>query len=259
MITAARVFRGLSASIDAWARFLRIEVDAIGSGRTIKHGTGCQYRGNFMLASLPRAVLLTVILAFSLCLNTGLADTPTTNARTIEIHEGPLIGHPAGMTMMNAPCFYGDHFHYEIHSDGELRVYGPITCGKVPSGAGGEQVCYLDPRLRCQARQSFSLGAGTPYSINEHGVKAGDKTYAWANPQEAIALMPSIQTRAKEKCNEVLFWQSLDTKNNRTNSSAERVREQESCKLTLQQICASAHGRPAVLGNGKDVTVLCQR
>ena len=34
MITAVAVFRGLSASIDASARFLRIEVDAIGGGRT---------------------------------------------------------------------------------------------------------------------------------------------------------------------------------------------------------------------------------
>jgi hypothetical protein len=178
----------------------------------------------------------------------------------MEIQEGPLIGHPvAGMTMMNAPCVYGDHFHYEIHPDGELRVFGPITCGEVKGGAGGEQVCYLDPQLRCQSRQGFSLGAGTPYLINENGVKVGDKIYPWANPQEAIALMPSVQTRAKEKCNVVLFWQALDTKNNRMTESAERVREQESCKLTLEQICASAHGRSAVLGNGKDVTVLCQR
>jgi hypothetical protein len=94
--------------------------------------------------------------------------------------------------------------------------------------------------------------------INENGVKVSDKIHPWANPQEAIALMPSIQTRAKEKCNEVLFWQALDKKSNRTTSSAERVQAQESCKLTLEQICASAHGGAAVLSSGKDISVLCQ-
>jgi hypothetical protein len=213
-----------------------------------------------MLTALSRAVLSAVILVFSVCPSISFANMPPASANTAEIQEGSLIGHSvAGMTLMNAPCVYGDHFHYEINSDGELRVQGPIICGNLKGGGGGEQVCYLDPQLRCVARQNFSAGAGTPYAVTESGVKVDNKIYPWTNPQRATALFPSIQSRAKHKCNEILFWQSLDRKNNRITASSDKAQSEESCKLTLQEICASAHGAPAKTCDGKDISILCQR
>jgi hypothetical protein len=213
-----------------------------------------------MLTRLSRIVLLKLILVSLVCPNIGFADTPTPSANTIEIQEGPLIGHRImGMMIMNAPCVYGDHFHYEINSEGELRVHGPVICGNLTGGGGGEQVCYLDPQLSCLARASFSVGAGTPYAVTESGVQVGNKIYPWANAQQATALFPSIQSRARHKCGEVLFWQSLNKKNNRMTSSPDEVQSQQSCKLTLQEICASAHGAPAKTSDGKDISLLCPR
>jgi len=213
-----------------------------------------------MRTQLSRGILLNVILVFLVCSNIGFADTPTTSANTIEIQQGPVIGHRiGGMMIMNAPCVYGDHFHYEINSGGELRVYGPIICGNLKGGGGGEQVCYLDPQLSCLGRPSLSVGAGTPYAVTETGVKVGNEMYPWVNAQQATALFASIQSKAEHKCDETLFWQSLDKKNNRVSSAPDRVQSEQSCKLTLQEICASAHGAPARNGDGKDISVLCQR
>ncbi|HEY4708874.1 MAG TPA: hypothetical protein VIH46_01760 [Candidatus Acidoferrales bacterium] len=222
--------------------------------------TGSHWEGISMRTPLFRGILPNLILVFLVFSNVGFADTPTTSANTIEIQQGPLIGHRiGGMTIMNAPCVYGDHFHFEINSEGELRVYGPIICGNLKGGGGGEQVCYLDPQLSCLGRPSLSVGAGTPYAITETGVKVGNEVYPWVNAQQATAVFASIQSKAKRKCDETLFWQSLDKKNNRVNSPPDRVQSQESCKLTLQEICASAHGAPARTGAGKDISVLCQR
>jgi hypothetical protein len=74
------------------------------------------------------------------------------------------------------------------------------------------------------------------------------------DPQQAIALMPSIRTRAEAKCDTVLFWQAKDKEHNHVTSVTSRMEAQEACKLTLAQICASSGGK---LANGKDVSILC--
>ena len=207
-----------------------------------------------------KAVLITTILLFSLWPSLGVANT-TTGANTVEVNDGPLVGHSVpGMIVMNAPCSFGDHYHYTITSLGELRTEAPLVCGNIKNSRGGQLVCYLDPQMRCQARPDFAGGPETTFVINGTGVKTGNKMYAWADPQQAIALMPSIQTRAKDKCNTTLFWQALDAKRKTPiTPSVAKVRERESCKPTLEQVCASANGGPAKLDNGKDVSVLCPR
>jgi hypothetical protein len=70
-----------------------------------------------------------------------------------------------------------------------------------------------------------------------------------------MALMPSIQERAKTKCDTVLFWQAKEKQNNRPTSIPAKMDAQEGCKSTLVQICASTGGK---LANGKDVSILCR-
>src|SRR5580700_11366096 len=198
---------------------------------------------------MSRATALTSLLIFSLWPNTSHTEI-TATADTVELHDGVFAGHPTGVVFMNAPCVYGDSYHYEINSAGKLSVLGPLVCGNFKGSAGGEEICYLNPQLSCQSRTSFSAGAGTPYAINETGVKVGNKVVPWVDPQQVIALMPSIQTRAKAKCESVLFWQSKDKQHNSPTSVPSKIEAQEGCKPTLVQNCASSGGK---LANGKDI------
>jgi hypothetical protein len=204
---------------------------------------------------MSRAAVLTSILLFSLLQDTGYPRTSAT-ARTVDIQDGAFAGHPAGITVMNAPCVYGDRYHYEINSEGVLGVRGPILCGNSRlNSTGGEEICYLNAQLNCVSRTGFSMGAGAPYAINESGVNVGNKVVPWVDPQQAIALMPSIKTRANAKCDTVLFWQSKEKTQNKTTSIPAKLDAQEGCKATLVQICASSGGK---LANGKDVSNLCR-
>jgi len=203
---------------------------------------------------MSRAAVFTGLLIFSLWPNTGPTGTPAT-ANTVELHDGAFAGHPTGVVFMSAPCVYGDSYHYEIDSTGKLSVLGPLVCGNFKGSTGGEEICYLNPQLYCRSRTNFSAGAGAPYAINETGVKAGNKVAPWVDPQQAIALMPSIQTRAKAKCEDVLFWQSKDKQHNSPTSVPSKIEAQERCKPTLVQICASSGGK---LANGKDISILCR-
>jgi len=204
---------------------------------------------------MSRAAVFTSLLLFSLWPNTGYAQTPAT-ARTVDVLDGAFAGHPAGITVMNSPCVYGDRYHYEINSQGALRVLGPIICGSSKANStGGEDICYLNPQLTCQSRTGFSSGTAAPYAINESGVKVGNKIVPWVDPQQATALMPSIQERAKTKCDAALFWQAKDKQNNRPTSIPAKLDAQEGCKATLVQVCASSGGK---LANGKDISILCR-
>jgi len=202
-----------------------------------------------------RAAVLTSVLLFSLWPNTGYPDIPAT-ADTVDVHDGALTGHPAGITVMSTPCVYGDRYHYQINSEGELRVLGPINCGSSKiNSTGGEEICFLNPQLICLSRTGFSSGPAGAYAINESGVKVGNKVVPWVDPQKAIVLMPSIATRAKAKCDTVLFWQSKEKAQNKTTSIPSKMDAQEGCKSTLVQICASSGGK---LANGKDISNLCR-
>jgi len=53
----------------------------------------------------------------------------------------------------------------------------------------------------------------------------------------------------------VLFWQAKDKQNNRPTSIPAKMDDQEGCKPTLVQICASSGGK---LDNGKDISNLCR-
>jgi hypothetical protein len=203
---------------------------------------------------MSRAAVATSLLIFSLWPNAGSTGMPAT-ANTVELHDGAFAGHPTGAAIMNAPCVYGDSYHYEIDSTGKLSVLGPLVCGNFKGSTGGEEICYLNPQLYCRSRTNFSAGAGAPYAINETGVKAGNKVAPWVDPQQAIALMPSIQTRAKAKCENVLFWQSKDKQHNSPTSVPSKIEAQEGCKPTLVQNCASSGGK---LANGKDISILCR-
>jgi hypothetical protein len=177
---------------------------------------------------------------------------------TVEITEGPVIGHTLGsMTVMNSPCSYGDHYHFELTPEGELRAQGPIICGKVKAG-GGEQVCYLGPELTCQARKEYRPDPAAAYSVDGNGVRAGSKLYAWADPQQASALFAGIRARATSKCNHVLFEQAEDAKRKSPiTPSADEAAARDACKPVLQQACSAARAGVAKLENGKDVSVLC--
>jgi hypothetical protein len=203
---------------------------------------------------MSRAAVLTSLLIFSLWPNTGHVEISAT-ADTVDLHDGVFAGHPTGVVLMNAPCVYGESYHYEINSEGKLSVLGPLVCGNFKGSAGGEEICYLNPQLDCQSRTGFSAGAGALYAINETGVKVGNKVIPWVDPPQAISLMPSIQTRAKAKCDNVLFWQSKEREHNRTTSVPPKIEAQEGCKPTLVQICASSGGK---LANGKDISILCR-
>jgi hypothetical protein len=203
---------------------------------------------------MSRAAVFTGLLIFSLWPNTGPTGMPAT-ANTVELHDGAFAGHPTGVVFMSAPCVYGDSYHYQINSTGKLSVLGPLLCGNFKGSAGGEEICYLNPQFYCQSRTSFSAGAGAPYAINEAGVKVGNRVVPWVDPQQAITLMPSIQTRAKAKCEDVLFWQSKEKEHNSKTSVPSKIEAQEGCKPTLVQICASSGGK---LANGKDISILCR-
>ena len=203
---------------------------------------------------LRTAVLVSVLL-FSLWPNAGQVVVPAT-ADTVDVHDGAFAGHPAGVLVMNQPCVYGDRYHYELSSEGELSVRGPIICGSNSKNfGGGEEICYLNPQLSCLSRTGFSAGAGAPYAINVSGLQVGNKTVPWINSQQAIALMPSIKSRAEAKCDTVLFWQAKEKERNKPTSITSQMEAQEACKVTLAQLCASSGGK---LANGKDISILCR-
>lgn len=200
------------------------------------------------------AAVLVSVLLFSLWPNAGQVNSPAT-ADTADLHDGVFTGRLAGVLVMNQPCVYGDRYHYEIDSQGQLSVRGPIICGgNSKNFGGGEEICYLNPQLSCLSRSGFSLGAGAPYAINNSGVQVGNKTVAWIYPQQAIALMPSIKSRAEAKCDTVLFWQAKEKERNKPTSITSKIEAQEGCKVTLAQLCASSGGK---LANGKDISILC--
>jgi hypothetical protein len=203
-----------------------------------------------------KAAVLTGVLLFLLWPDAGYPDMPSV-AETVDLHDGAFTGHPAGIVVMNVPCVYGDRYHYEINSEGVLGVRGPINCGSSSklNSTGGEEICYLNPQLNCLSRTGFSMGSGVPYAINESGVKVGNKVVPWMDAQKAIALMPSIKTRAKAKCDTVLFWQSKEKAQNKPTSIPAKMDAEEGCKATLVQICASSGGK---LENGKDISNLCR-
>jgi hypothetical protein len=202
-----------------------------------------------------KAAVLMSVLLFSIWPGAGYPQTPTT-AKTVDVQDGAYAGHSAGIMVMSVPCVYGDRYHYEINSEGLLRVLGPLVCGNSKANStGGEDICFLNSQLTCQSRTGFSSGPAAVYVISESGMKVGNKVVSWVDPQQAIALMPSIQERAKTKCDTVLFWQAKDKQNNRPTSIPAKMDAQEGCKSTLVQICASTGGR---LANRKDVSILCR-
>lgn len=204
---------------------------------------------------MSKVAVLTSLLLFSLWPNVGYPDIPVT-AATVDVHDGAYAGHPAGITVMSTSCVYGDRYHYEINSEGALRVLGPILCGNSRvNSTGGEDICFLNPQLNCLSRTGFSMGGGTPYAIDKNGVKVGNRIVPWLDPVKAVALMPSLAARAKAKCDGVLFWQSKEKAQNKTTSIPSKMDAQEGCKTTLVQICASSAGK---LGNGKDISNLCR-
>jgi hypothetical protein len=181
---------------------------------------------------------------------------PPAKAVTVDLHDGVFAGRAHGAKLMDQPCVYGDKYHYEINTLGELGVSGALICGNFKGSAGGEEICHLNPQLECRSRAGINISAGAPYSVSESGVKVGGKIVPWADAPKATALFPAIEARAKAKCDSVLFEESKDQEHDKSAAIPTRNDEQAGCKATLAQICASASGR---LANGKDVSILCRR
>jgi hypothetical protein len=192
-----------------------------------------------------------------------LGASPITRAQgsatavTLEITSGPVIGHRvASMIVMNSPCFYGDHFQFELTDEGELRVHAPLVCGKVNAG-GGELICILGPELTCKARKEYSPDPDSAYAVDARGVSTGGKLYAWADPQQAATLFAGVRARATRTCDRVLFDQAADARRNSSSTpTPDVVADRASCKPVLVRACSAT---PAKLSNGKDVSILCPR
>jgi hypothetical protein len=190
------------------------------------------------------AVFCFLILMLPVSANADNAD----RANTTDMQAGTNAGRPTGNIFMNAPCVYGDTYHFQIRSNGELRTDGPQICGQIHA-SGGNFVCHLNPQFQCSAN-------GAVYTVNEKGVVIGATTLPWINPQEAAVLFPQMHVRADNRCATVLFWQSKEKQFHKTPSAAS-AQEQTNCQATLQHICAAAGNNAAVLPNGKDISVLC--
>jgi hypothetical protein len=184
---------------------------------------------------------------------------PLPKADTVEISDGQFAGHPVGsLVIMRSPCVHAQTYHYQINYDGELRVHAKITCGSLVNAGGGEALCKLGPKLTCDGRTGTSAPAGTHYVVEESGVGVqGKGSYSWADRQEASALMAKIRAPEAKKCDAVLARQARDQPSAQTSQSAARTQAQQDCRPTLEQLGGSRHGGRAVLGNGRDVTVLC--
>jgi hypothetical protein len=181
-------------------------------------------------------------------------------AASVEITDGPVIGHTLpGMVIANETCSYRDHYHFELTRQGELRIHGPILCGKLNAG-GGEQVCVMSPELSCEAGKEYSGGAGGTYSVDATGVRANGNLYAWAEPAKAAPFLTAAKDRAVAKCDHTLYMQALEAKRATPNPpTPETTRLRHACTPMLERICSSAHGAAALLDNGKDVSTLCAR
>jgi hypothetical protein len=211
------------------------------------------------MSSLRAAVLLVAAGVVAACAPCVLAQNAEV-AITVEISDGPVVGHTiAGMLIANETCWYRDHYHFELTMQGELRIHGPILCGKLNAG-GGEQVCIVSPEMSCEARKEYSGGAGGSYSVDASGVHSNGKLYAWTDPVKAAQFLASSKNHAASKCDHTLYTQAQEAKRTTPNPPMpETIQLRQACKPMLERVCSAAHGGAALLENGKDVSVLCPR
>jgi hypothetical protein len=188
--------------------------------------------------------LVLALCGFCATAATGSAQAPG-GATTVEFADPEFAGKPSGATVMNAPCTFGDSFHYMLTAQGELRREGKVVCGSL-TAVGGQHLCQLGPDLRC-----------TGYSVDEHGVTAGSGPLrAWSDPQQAAAQFAAIRERAEKKCQSVLSWQAIEKQHGRE-PSPRKASEQAECKPVLDKLCAAANGGPVTLASGRDISLLC--
>jgi hypothetical protein len=200
------------------------------------------------IGMVARALAL-VLCGFCAAAATGSAQAPA-GAITVDFVDPAFAGKPSGATVMNAPCVFGDSFHYSLTAQGELRLEGKAVCGSL-TGIGGQHLCQLGPDLRC-------TGAALAYSVDERGVTAGSGPLrAWSDPQQAASLFAAIRERAEKKCQSVLSWQAIEKQHGRE-PSPRKASEQAECKPVLDKLCAAANGSPVTLASGRDITPLCR-
>jgi|SRR5665213_778827 len=128
---------------------------------------------------------------------------PATTANTLDDTGGALAGQPmAGLVVMGKSCTFGDIFHYQVTSLGELRLEGPISCPAMVTGSkvnGNELLCRLDPKLRCTV-QRHGAPAPVDYAVDDGGVTVDDnKVHGWADQQQAAALLLLVRQRGEKK------------------------------------------------------------
>jgi hypothetical protein len=145
-------------------------------------------------------ICLAAALGFSAWATAGRAD-PVTKANTVDDSGGALAGQAVpGLVVMNQKCTFGDTYHYQVTSLGELRLEGPIACATMKA-IGDELICHLNPELRCTGHgQPDSSAPSVDYAIDESGVKIGDgKPLSWADPSQAATLLPLIRDAVQKK------------------------------------------------------------
>ncbi|MBV8775595.1 MAG: hypothetical protein JO032_06855 [Alphaproteobacteria bacterium] len=117
---------------------------------------------------------------------------------TVDAAAGVYARHAlAGLIVMGKPCNFGESYHYQLTSGGELRVEGAITC---PGGGitakevnGNDFICRLDAKLTCSARPA-AAAAMIAFKVDENGVTAGsDPAVAWTEPQQAVAVLSGLR------------------------------------------------------------------
>ncbi len=145
-----------------------------------------------------------------------------------------------------------------------MRIEDHQTCGRI-GALGSLMICFLSPQLRCASKEGpnpdTKSSVETWYTVTENGVTVGDKTWPWLNRRDATLLIPLIVKKAKQHCDQVLFWQMVYKKSRKSPSSPwfqiDGLMAEKTCAAVLQNICASANAGAKKLVSDEDISVLC--
>jgi hypothetical protein len=192
----------------------------------------------------------------------GGSDLHAQTVRSVDFASGSAAGQiMPGLQINNSPCLYGDHFWFEIDSNGSLGLKGPITCGNGVHAAGGQQICFLNTEFRCTSDKVAVLSPhAVIYRVTDVGVIVEDiGTYPWAEREAAIALRPTIEAKAIGRCEEVLHFEVAELHYGKYTPPTERKVREDACQPLVERLCAANRDGSVKLTSGTDITPLCQR
>ena len=143
-----------------------------------------------------------------------------------------------------------------VPSSRRMAIYAGLLCflyAAVTEGALATQKEGPNPDTKSSVE--------TWYTVTENGVTVGDKTWPWLNRRDATLLIPLIVKKAKQHCDQVLFWQMVYKKSRKSPSSPwfqiDGLMAEKTCAAVLQNICASANAGAKKLVSDEDISVLC--